>query len=565
MSKYLAVCSLIKREANPAVTRIWATHLIARGVVVLLSTVSLTACGGEFSKSGRPPTANAMSTLTVTVSGTGGGTVTGGQGAITCSPTCSATFSTGTQVTLTAAPAAGSVLGGWGGPCSGVATCTLTVSGNTSVAITFTAISGSTAIPPTFFALNDTNSGDNPGSDGMSYGAMSHPVALAWNTIEQKQGSYDFSIFDGFAQIAPSYTASDGSKVAILVLTLGLTPPWATSNPASCWTPEGSDISGCTDPPASNNLSYWTDFITALVNHYNGNTAPHIRYYEIWNEASSDVYFTGTPQQLATLATAAYPILKQDPNSLVITPSMVGNGSSPTSSTSVFLAEFLAAGGNQADIASFHGYLAPMDTSPFPLPGEGCTGSECNGSIIALADGFRLTYNQNGMQGKPLFDTEGGLAGVNISDMDQRSGWLAQYYVLQASLFNSDQLQFVSWFTWGTVSDLGGTIEAAGNVPNPVGVAYNQVYNWLVGNTFTATPPCSESGTIWTCALTGASGYKAEIIWDDSQTCTAVANCTTSNQSVPSSFVQSRDLAGNSTPIQGSVPVGLEPIILENQ
>jgi len=393
-------------------------------------------------------------------------------------------------------------------------------------------------------------------------GTLSHPVDLAWNTIERQKGVFDFSEFDGFAQIAPFYNASDGSKVAILILTLGLTPPWATSDQASCQTPAAAKIPGCTAPP--DNISDWTNFIAALVNHYNGKTAPHIRYYEIWNEASSLTYFNGTSQQLAALATSAYPILKQDPNSLVITPSMTGDGSSLTSSTSSFLAQFLQAGGSQADIASFHGYLAPMDRLPFPQPGEGCSGSECNGTIFSLADGYRQTYNLNGMQGKPLFDTEGGLADVNIKDLDQRSAWLAQFYILQAGLFNSDQLQVVSWFTWGRTSDLGGTLEAVGNVPNLEGIAYNQVYNWLVGNTFIA--PCSKSGTIWSCGLTGAQGsnYTAAIMWDDSQTCTA-GSCTTSNQPVPGSFVKYRDLTGNSVSIQGSVPVGLKPIILESQ
>ena len=45
--------------------------------------------------------ANATSyTLTVTVNGTGSGTVTSTPAAITCKPTCSAAFTSGTQVKL---------------------------------------------------------------------------------------------------------------------------------------------------------------------------------------------------------------------------------------------------------------------------------------------------------------------------------------------------------------------------------------------------------------------------------------------------------------------------------
>jgi hypothetical protein len=82
--------------------------------------------------------AGAQSTLTVTRTGTGVGTVnaTG----IDCGTDCSEVYTTGSSVTLTAAPNAGSSFGGWGGACSGTAgTCTVTMSAARSVTATFTA------------------------------------------------------------------------------------------------------------------------------------------------------------------------------------------------------------------------------------------------------------------------------------------------------------------------------------------------------------------------------------------------------------------------------------------
>jgi hypothetical protein len=65
-------------------------------------------------------------TLTVTKSGTGSGTVTGG--GINCGTTCSDIYP-GTLVTLTAAAAPGSTFIGWSGSgCSGTGTCAVTVS-----------------------------------------------------------------------------------------------------------------------------------------------------------------------------------------------------------------------------------------------------------------------------------------------------------------------------------------------------------------------------------------------------------------------------------------------------
>jgi endo-1,4-beta-xylanase len=76
--------------------------------------------------------------LTVTKSGTGSGTVTSSPSGINCGSTCSASFSSGTQVTLTASPDSGSTFDGWGGACSGTATtCTVTMNQAQSVTANF--------------------------------------------------------------------------------------------------------------------------------------------------------------------------------------------------------------------------------------------------------------------------------------------------------------------------------------------------------------------------------------------------------------------------------------------
>lgn len=87
------------------------------------------------------PTTAPTSALSVTKTGTGGGSVTSSPSGITCSPTCSASFPNGTKVTLTAAPDDASSLGTWGGACAGATgvTCSVTVSAATSVSLAFSA------------------------------------------------------------------------------------------------------------------------------------------------------------------------------------------------------------------------------------------------------------------------------------------------------------------------------------------------------------------------------------------------------------------------------------------
>jgi Divergent InlB B-repeat domain/CARDB/Right handed beta helix region len=76
--------------------------------------------------------------VTLSVSKTGGGTVTSSPAGVSCGATCAAPFDRDTTVTLTVTPAAGWTFTGWGGgSCSGTAPCTVTMSGNTSVTATF--------------------------------------------------------------------------------------------------------------------------------------------------------------------------------------------------------------------------------------------------------------------------------------------------------------------------------------------------------------------------------------------------------------------------------------------
>lgn len=75
--------------------------------------------------------------LTVSIAGTGSGTVTSKPTGINCPGICSANFSSGASVTLTATPAGGSTFAGWSGACSGTGTCSVTMSAVRSVTATF--------------------------------------------------------------------------------------------------------------------------------------------------------------------------------------------------------------------------------------------------------------------------------------------------------------------------------------------------------------------------------------------------------------------------------------------
>lgn len=66
-------------------------------------------------------------TLTVSLRGRGGGSVTSGPAGIDCGATCAFAFNAATVVTLTATPDADSAFMGWGGACTGAGACQVTM------------------------------------------------------------------------------------------------------------------------------------------------------------------------------------------------------------------------------------------------------------------------------------------------------------------------------------------------------------------------------------------------------------------------------------------------------
>src|SRR6202521_3735790 len=83
-------------------------------------------------------TFNTLPVLTVSLAGTGTGTVSSNPSGINCKPTCSASFNAGTQVTLTETPGTNSSFVGWDGACKGDnSICTLTLSASQQVTATF--------------------------------------------------------------------------------------------------------------------------------------------------------------------------------------------------------------------------------------------------------------------------------------------------------------------------------------------------------------------------------------------------------------------------------------------
>lgn len=393
-------------------------------------------------------------------------------------------------------------------------------------------------IQPQFFAMGISTTSDMP---KVSYGVISHPPVV-WTSVEGvTSGVYNFSSIDAFVKKAPR----NSSGAALVNLDLGgWTPEWAVANHTTCYN-NAQKIAVCPVPP--DNIQDWIDFVTTVMNHYNGVTAPHVAYYEIWNEASNTKFWTGTAAQMLALAQAAYPIVKHDALATVLTPSVVWmNGVK-------FMTSYLQlGGGNYADALSFHGYpsqTGPGTLKPVPMPESPLS---TNAPIMTMITTFRQLADSNGMLGKPLMTTEGGWGTNGLTDPDMQAAWITHYEILQAGLSAANNLVFQDWFGWG--KGASGTIENSSGNPTPAGNAYNVVYTWLVGQ---SPQPCTANGNIYSCVV-GSN----LIVWDTSQTCSNGV-CTTSPYTPPFGYSKYVDITNTTSLITGSMNLGIKPLMLE--
>jgi uncharacterized repeat protein (TIGR01451 family) len=132
----------------------------------------------------------------LSVSNTGGGTVTSNPAGINCGASCSANFTLGSAVVLTATPAAGMTFTGWGGACSGTGTCAFTMAAAKSVTASFVGTSADLSISQSASPASPTTGKDvtfaltaaNAGPSLATNVAISQTLPAGWNVVWMSPG-----------------------------------------------------------------------------------------------------------------------------------------------------------------------------------------------------------------------------------------------------------------------------------------------------------------------------------------------------------------------------------------
>jgi len=476
-------------------------------------------------------------------------------------------------------------------------------------------------IAPTYFAIVPHVLSDPLWTQVASFGsARLWDTGTEWNNVQPSNGAaFDWTHLDAWM------SALQANGIAHVLFPLSGTARWASSDPdnlhALCDYADDNPPSnyGYCAPPVDLNTDgtgadqLWRDWIAAVSQHLvsvgsaDGIT---IDAYEGWNEFTRQVSdqqpgagiaWEGTNQQLVRMMQDARCIIIGNLGGSQTTEASGGQTcaqvlqsvslSAPTDPSALFLSPNTGVGNTHIFLGAWDSYMSTPGASDaadgyafhlYKTKPDMPVESRMLPALLAFEADPTVAA---GMQdGKPVWGTEGSWQdNSGLPDPDDQAAYVARDYLLISSVANIQRFYWYALDEACTTPGCNNTLDAGGTgtllIPpgqstctNPTGciqeagIAYGQVYNWMVGAK-QSTPCKNIQGTIWTCGFTrqSPSGYQAEAIWDTSQTCSN-GTCTTAPQSVPSGYVQYRDLAGNVTQIGNSttVSVGEKPILLEN-
>lgn len=346
---------------------------------------------------------------------------------------------------------------------------------------------------------------------------------VEWFHLEPEKGKWDFEILDKSLELAEKHNVE-------ILLPLGLTPRWAASEPPQersgypygWWT---------TTPPK--NIEDWRNYVRTVAERYKG----RIHYYELWNEANWEKFYTGSIEKMLELSREAYQILKEvDPTITVVSPS-AANLAFMDNKGLQWLDEYLAkGGGDYADAIGYHFYINVNPPEKF-VP------------VIRQAREIMAKYGQDE---KELWNTEAGWPGSSSSRSDEEvAGFVARAYIMN---WDAGVSRFY-WYSWDNRGTTVPMVEEDRTTLTQAAIAYRETYKWLVGSRMS---PCqSNSQNTWICQLTRDRRYQGWIVWNPDGKL---------RFNVPDRWrvKQIRDLAGTQRDLSGnSIEIGPSPLLLE--
>jgi Glycosyl hydrolases family 39 len=338
---------------------------------------------------------------------------------------------------------------------------------------------------------------------------------VTWADIEPNKGQWKFDLLDKYLALADAHHAE-------ILLPLGVTPQWASSQPdmKSGWQPPGR-----TAPPRD--IQDWRDYVAKVAAHCKG----RIHEYEIWNEPNLKQYWVGTPEQLVALTREAHDIIKGiDPSALIVSPAAT------TSAGIGWLTEFLGNGGAQyIDVVGYHFYVTPQQP-------EG---------ILGLVQRVKQTMASNGAADKPIWCTEIGWQEPKPFPSDELgAAYLTRVYILAWA----SGIQRLYWYSWDNHSGVSlETTTSDNQTAKAAGLAYGVIQQWLSGAIMNSCNRGTDDS--WSCQIT-QNGASEVIVWNASGPASLKVPSSWHVTGITSLLGQSQSITG------GSVAINTGPQLL---
>jgi len=293
---------------------------------------------------------------------------------------------------------------------------------------------------------------------------------VTWPDLEPSKGQFKFENLDRSLALAEAHHTD-------VVLTLGLTPRWASARPQE---PSGYAPGYAAEPT---NLEDWRTFVRTVATRYKG----RIHVYEIWNEPNVKKFWTGNVDQLVALTREASLIIHEiDPQAIVVSPPATGFPGIK------WLPEFLNKAGQYVDVIGYHFYLTPK-------PPE---------ATLQLVDAIKKVMSENGAGDKPLWDTEAGWLPPAQVVPDLGAAYVARSYIV----LWADGVQRFYWYAWDNHTSVALQMTDRDNQTlAPAGQAFSTIQQWLVGARMDWCK--ADANETWQCQL-NRNGKPEWIIWN---------------------------------------------------
>lgn len=303
---------------------------------------------------------------------------------------------------------------------------------------------------------------------------------VTWADIEPGPHTWNWTRLDAYVAMAQAHDVE-------ILLTLGMTPQWASSQPNRQADPPLGYPRGAQSPPAR--LEDWTEYVRTVALRYKG----RIRYYEIWNEPNQSTFFSGNPQQMAELSKAAYGALKAiDSANVVVSPSPNCDDAGQ-----LWLTSFLAGGGaTYADVIGGHFYVMPH-------------GPEAMVEEIEQVQSLLHRFHVH----KPLWNTEAGWGPPSrFASEHEEAAFVVRTLLLNAAA----GVERVYWYAWDNTNWVRLKLaDPSTGAIRCAGLAYAELYHRLVG---ARVDECRARGSTWSCRIATPDEQPWQIVWSEDKT-----------------------------------------------